>query len=172
MVHFVNVAITANMGTRLDLKHITNSYINIIYRPKRPNAAVWKHRKMKSTCLLFASGKMVCTGSKSIEEGRRDIRRFARILQKLGYDIHLKDIIVRTITACHALQGPLPLVDLVSGMGATYEPELMPAAMLRSEGVHFCCFHTGRVVITGFKSLKTLDEVIYPTLLELECFTN
>ena len=173
MVNIVNIVFTADVGSRMDLKLIANSHINIIYRPKQPNAVIWRHRNIKSTCLLFASGKMVCTGSKSIDEGRRDIRRYARILQKLGCNIHLKNITVRNITANHRLQGPLPLVEVVKELGASYEPELiMPAAMMKREGVHFSCFHNGRVTITGFKSQETLDEVVYPILLELECFTK
>ncbi len=43
-----------------------------------------------------------------------------------------------------------------------------PAAMFRKETVHFTCFHTGSVLITGIKSELLLDDVVVPTLLELE----
>ncbi len=172
MVQIVNIVFTAEMGCPLDLRHITNSTVNIIYRPKRPNAAIWKHRRIKSTCLLYASGKIVCTGSKSVAEGRKDIRQYARMLQKMDYNIRVKNISVRNCTAIHSLLGTLNLPNLVTGLDARYEPELFPAAMLKREGVHYTCFHTGKILITGFKSTETLDEVIYPTLLELELLTN
>jgi transcription initiation factor TFIID TATA-box-binding protein len=38
----------------------------------------------KATALIFSSGKIVCTGSKDEEMSRIAMRKFARILQKLG----------------------------------------------------------------------------------------
>lgn len=38
----------------------------------------------KTTALIFASGKMVCTGSKTEEFAKIASRKFARIIQKLG----------------------------------------------------------------------------------------
>ena len=39
----------------------------------------------RSTALVFASGKMVCTGAKSEGDSRLAARKYARIIQKLGF---------------------------------------------------------------------------------------
>lgn len=41
-------------------------------------------RQPKTTALIFASGKMVCTGAKNEEASKIASRKFARIIQKLG----------------------------------------------------------------------------------------
>ena len=152
----------------LDLRHITQASTFIRYNPKRFSAAIWAHRKIGSTCLLFSSGKLVCTGSKSIEAGRKAIRQYARKIQRLGYDIKLKDVKIRTISAVHSLQGSIRPEDLVEYLGALYEPELLLAARVRRDGVHYTCFHSGKIIITGIKTMRMLEDDVLPILIELQ----
>ncbi|KAF5749182.1 hypothetical protein HS088_TW04G01145 [Tripterygium wilfordii] len=42
-------------------------------------------RKPKTTALIFASGKMVCTGAKSEMQSKMAARKYASIIQKLGF---------------------------------------------------------------------------------------
>ena len=48
-------------------------------------------REPKSTALVFASGKMVVTGTKSEDEAKLAARKFARIIQKLGFEAQFTD---------------------------------------------------------------------------------
>ncbi len=41
----------------------------------------------KTTALIFASGKMVVTGAKSEGDSRLASRKYACIVQKLGFDV-------------------------------------------------------------------------------------
>lgn len=50
----------------------------------------------------------------------------------------------------------------------TYDPELFPAVMLSRQGIHFTCHLRGTVLNTGIKKSKDLDEVVFPTILEIE----
>lgn len=43
-------------------------------------------RDPKTTALVFASGKMVCTGAKTEEQSKLAARKYARIIQKLGFE--------------------------------------------------------------------------------------
>ena len=67
---FRNVVSTVNLGIKLDLKHIALHARNAEYNPKRFAALIMRIREPKTTALIFASGKMVCTGAKSEEESR------------------------------------------------------------------------------------------------------
>jgi TATA-box binding protein (TBP) (component of TFIID and TFIIIB) len=42
-------------------------------------------REPRTTALIFASGKMVCTGAKSESAARLAARKYARIISKLGF---------------------------------------------------------------------------------------
>ena len=44
-------------------------------------------REPRTTALIFSSGKMVCTGAKSEEDSRMAARKYARIVQKLGFQV-------------------------------------------------------------------------------------
>jgi TATA-box binding protein (TBP) (component of TFIID and TFIIIB) len=71
------------------------------------------------------------------------------------------------MSAYYHMDGALSKTDLVKEMGATYEPELFPAVMLRRGGVHFTCFHIGKVIVTGICD-ESIMEAVMPTLIELE----
>lgn len=58
---------TANLNCKLDLREIAIKSRNCEYKPKRFAAAIMRIRDPKTTALIFASGKMVCTGAKSEE---------------------------------------------------------------------------------------------------------
>jgi len=58
---------TANLNSKLDLKLIALRCKNVEYKPKRFAAAIMRIRDPKTTALIFASGKMVCTGAKTEE---------------------------------------------------------------------------------------------------------
>ena len=60
---------------------------NAEYNPKRFAAVIMLIREPRTTALIFSSGKMVCTGAKSEEDSRMAARKYARIVQKLGFQV-------------------------------------------------------------------------------------
>eukprot|EP00246_Nothoceros_aenigmaticus_P017582 TRINITY_DN871_c0_g1_i1.p1 TRINITY_DN871_c0_g1~~TRINITY_DN871_c0_g1_i1.p1 ORF type:complete len:116 (-),score=13.63 TRINITY_DN871_c0_g1_i1:940-1287(-) len=87
-----NIVSTVNMDTRLDLKTIALHARNAEYNPKRFAAVIMRIREPKTTALIFASGKMVCTGAKSEQQSKLAARKYARIIQKLGFPAQFKVI--------------------------------------------------------------------------------
>lgn len=79
-----------NLECKLDLKNIALHARNAEYNPKRFAAVIMRIREPKSTALIFHSGKMVCTGTKSEAEARIASRKYAKILQKLSYAVAFK----------------------------------------------------------------------------------
>jgi TATA-box binding protein (TBP) (component of TFIID and TFIIIB) len=69
------VVATVNLNCKLDLKEIALGARNAEYNPKRFAAVIMRIREPKSTALIFASGKMVCTGAKGVEESRLASRK-------------------------------------------------------------------------------------------------
>jgi len=47
-------------------------------------------RTPRTTALIFSSGKMVCTGAKSEGDSVQAARRYARVIQKLGFPVIFK----------------------------------------------------------------------------------
>ncbi|KAB2607560.1 TATA-box-binding protein-like [Pyrus ussuriensis x Pyrus communis] len=92
-----NIVSTVNLDCKLDLKAIALKARNSEYNPKacdvssiRFAAVIMRIREPKTTALIFASGKMVCTGAKSEEQSRLAARKYARVIQKLGFPAKFK----------------------------------------------------------------------------------
>lgn len=169
MVRFTNVVCLTDLASTFDLRHIALQVTNVRYDPKRFNGLIWQHKKIGGTCLLFGSGRLVCNGNLTLTVARKRIRQYARCLEKLGYPVTLTRIHVVTRSAVHTLSQQINCAAFSSHVvGASYEPEIMNAVMVKRESIHFTCFPSAKVIITGIKTRTCLDRVVYPTLLEME----
>merc|ERR1711935_663035 len=86
-----NIVSTVNLACPLDLKKIALHARNAEYNPKRFAAVIMRIRDPRTTALIFSSGKMVCAGAKSEEDSRLAARKYARIIQKLGFPQNSKN---------------------------------------------------------------------------------
>ncbi|GAA48493.1 TATA-box-binding protein [Clonorchis sinensis] len=83
MIH--NVIATVNLGCHIELRKVVLHIRSAEYNPKRFPGAVMRLREPRVTCLIFGTGKMVCTGARSEAECHLGARKCARILQKIGF---------------------------------------------------------------------------------------
>lgn len=60
---------------------------NSEYNPGRFNGVIMRIRDPRSTALIFKSGKIVCTGARNEEDALLSSKKFARIIQKLGFNV-------------------------------------------------------------------------------------
>src|ERR1700758_1818261 len=83
-------------------------------------------RDPKTTALIFASGKMVVTGAKSEDDSRLASRKYARIIQKLGFNAKFMDFKIQNIVGSCDVKFPIRLEGLAYSHGAfsSYEPEV------------------------------------------------
>ena len=80
-----NVVCSFNVRCHLNLREIAQQGHNVEYR--RENGMVtMKLRQPYTTANMWNSGKITCTGATSEDQARIAARRFARVLQKLGYN--------------------------------------------------------------------------------------
>ncbi|KJH44757.1 transcription factor TFIID [Dictyocaulus viviparus] len=86
-----NIVATVDLGQRIDLKKLTLHSRNTEYNPKRFSAVIMRIREPRTTALIFSSGKMVTTGAKSEGASRQASRKFARIVQKVGFNVRFAD---------------------------------------------------------------------------------
>ena len=112
-------------------------------------------RDPKTTALIFASGKMVVTGAKSEDDSRLASRKYARIIQKLGFDAKFAEFKIQNIVGSCDVKFPIRLEGLAFSHGAfsSYEPELFPGLIYRmmKPKVVLLIFVSGKIVLTGAK---------------------
>jgi len=153
-----NVVASARFKHAFDLNAIAKALPNVEYRPKVFPGLPFKLKSPKSCTLIFGTGRMICTGTKSEKEARKAILKVARELRKAG-------IIVSSGRPDFAIQNIVASVDLgeVSvdieeavyklKKGVMYEPEQFPGAIYRMEDpkVVFLIFSKGKLVCVGAK---------------------
>merc|ERR1711973_513153 len=167
-----NIVSTANMGVKLDLKKIALQARNAEYNPKRFAAVIMRIREPRTTALIFSSGKMVCTGAKSEEDSRLAARKYARIVQKLGFhSAKFLDFKIQNMVGSCDVKFPIRLEGLVltHSQFSSYEPELFPGLIYRmvKPRIVLLIFVSGKVVLTGAKVRTEIYEAfenIYPIL--------
>ncbi len=110
VVTIQNVVATANLKQRLDLDIIARLFPGTEYRPEQFPGLVFRLKKPKTATLLFSSGKMVCTGSKSERQAKRAVTNIAAELKKNGMVIVGRpDIQVQNVVASGGLGGSIDL---------------------------------------------------------------
>ncbi|XP_026685422.1 TATA box-binding protein-like protein 2 [Diaphorina citri] len=148
-----NIVSTVNLGCKLDLKKIALHARNAEYNPKRFAAVIMRIREPRTTALIFSSGKMVCTGAKSEEDSRLAARKYARIIQKLGFPAKFLDFKIQNMVGSCDVKFPIRLEGLVltHGQFSSYEPELFPGLIYRmvKPRIVLLIFVSGKVVLTG-----------------------
>lgn len=166
-----NIVSTVNLGTRLDLKVIALQARNSEYNPKRFSAVTMRIRSPKTTALVFASGKIVCTGAKSEESSKNAAKKFARIIQKLNFPVQFLEFQIQNIVGSCDVKFPIRLEGLALAHPdfADYEPELFPGLIyrIRDPKIVLLIFVSGKIVLTGAKKREDIYrafESIYPVL--------
>ncbi|KAH8742540.1 TATA-box binding protein, partial [Diaporthe sp. PMI_573] len=86
-----------NLDCHLDLKTVALHARNAEYDPKQFAAVIMQIRRPKTTALIFASGKMVVTSAKSEDDSKLAGRKYARIIQKLGFKAKFTDFKIQNI---------------------------------------------------------------------------
>ncbi|CAI9095528.1 OLC1v1031509C1 [Oldenlandia corymbosa var. corymbosa] len=171
-----NVVSTVNLGCKLDLKSIASQARDAKYAPERFCALSMKIADPKTTALIFASGKMVCTGAKSEHQSKAAAEKFVRIIQELGFpEAQFSDFKIQNIVCSCDVKFPIRLDGLANSEAgsSTYEPERFPGLTYRMKQpkVVVRIFQSGKLVITG---AKTRDEIyaafekIYPILTQFK----
>jgi transcription initiation factor TFIID TATA-box-binding protein len=121
-------------------------------------AVIMRIRDPKTTALIFASGKMVVTGAKSEDDSRLASRKYARIVQKLGFDAKFSEFKIQNIVGSCDVKFPIRLEGLAYSHGqfSSYEPELFPGLIYRmiKPKVVLLIFVSGKIVLTGAKVIS------------------
>lgn len=134
-------------------------------------AVIMRIREPKTTALIFASGKMVVTGAKSEDDSKLASRKYARIIQKLGFNAKFTDFKIQNIVGSCDIKFPIRLEGLASRHHnfSSYEPELFPGLIYRmiKPKIVLLIFVSGKIVLTGAKVREEIYqafEMIYPVL--------
>lgn len=157
-----NVVASTSLGQKFDLGLITVAMDKVEYEPEQFPGLVYHLDEPKAAALIFGSGKIVCTGAKSIDEAKLAIEKIVQKIKEAGVEIERKpEVIVQNVVATANLGAELNLDAIAVGLDNTeYEPEQFPGLVYRMKDpkVVLLLFGSGKIVCTGAKSVGDAER--------------
>jgi transcription initiation factor TFIID TATA-box-binding protein len=167
-IKVVNIVVSANLGHDIPLEKMAATLSNTEYNPEQFPGLVIRIKEPKTSALIFSSGKIVCTGARSMDKVHESIRKIIKSLEKINVKIKVEpQVNIQNIVAAGSVGMDLNLNVLAMKLENTeYEPEQFPGLVykLPDQKATFLLFSNGKVVCTGTKSEeevnKALDKLI------------
>lgn len=157
-----NIVATTSLEKPVPLTKLARTQPNTEYNPETFPGLVLRIKEPKSAVLVFSSGNLVCTGTKSLPQVRLVIDEVIKQLRKVNVDVTIKPkITVQNIVASGTINLQLNLNYLALEMENTeYEPEQFPGLVYKLENPNstFLLFSNGKLVCTGTKNKQQLEE--------------
>ncbi|KZX13437.1 TATA-box-binding protein [Methanobrevibacter curvatus] len=170
-----NIVSSASIGKEIELNEVSKALEDVRFNKEQFPGLVFKLKDPKTAALIFSSGKLVCTGAKSIKDSKIAINKTVDLMRTIDKDIPKKfDITIQNIVASANLEATLNLEAVAIELENTeYEPEQFPGLVYRLEDpkVVLLLFGSGKVVCTGAKTkddAKLGVERAYDRLMQLE----
>ncbi|WP_435197639.1 TATA-box-binding protein [Natronomonas sp. EA1] len=161
-----NVVASSDIGQELDLKTLSEDLGATDYDPDNFPGLVYRMHDPKAVALIFRSGKVVCTGAKSVDNVTTALEYVFDELRELGVDVATSpDIEIQNIVSSGDLDHTLNLNAIAIGLGLEhieYEPEQFPGLVYRLDDpdVVALLFGSGKLVITGGKQLDDAEQAL------------
>ncbi|XP_038209894.1 TATA box-binding protein-like 1 [Zerene cesonia] len=165
-----NVVCSFSVKCHLNLRQIALNGVNVEFR--RENGMVtMKLRRPYTTASIWSSGRVTCTGATSEDQAKIAARRYARALQKLGFQVRFRNFrVVNVLGTCRMPFGIRIIAFSKKYKEADYEPELHPGVTykLYNPKATLKIFSTGGVTITArsVSDVQSAVERIFPLVYE------
>lgn len=165
-IRIENVVASTSLGSELDLQAIALALEGAEYEPEQFPGLIYRLKEPKTATLLFRSGKVVCTGAKSLEDVKVAIGKVARQIEAAGIPIMVEpQIEVQNIVASSDLETEINLNAIAISLGlekVEYEPEQFPGLVYRidSPKVVVLLFGSGKLVCTGARKPKDVEVAV------------
>jgi transcription initiation factor TFIID TATA-box-binding protein len=169
-----NVVASTSLGVELDLPSIALALDGAEYEPEQFPGLIYRLKDPKTATLLFRSGKVVCTGAKSLEHVKVAVNKVAKQLERMGIKVKVEPKIeVQNIVASSDLGEEINLNAIAISLGlehVEYEPEQFPGLVYRMNEpkVVLLLFGSGKLVCTGARKPQDVEAAVNKITEELK----
>jgi len=161
-IEIVNIVVSSGLEKDIPLEKMAATLPNTEYNPEQFPGLVLRIKDPKTSALIFSSGKIVCTGARTLSDVDRSIKSIIKSLKKLDIIVTIEpEITVQNIVASGSIGMDLNLNILgVKLPNTEYEPEQFPGLVhkLRGTNATFLLFSNGKIVCTGTKTEQQVHE--------------
>jgi transcription initiation factor TFIID TATA-box-binding protein len=172
-----NIVATASLGIRIPLEEMLEHLEGSDYEPEQFPGLVYRVKNPKAAVLIFSTGKIVCTGARTIEDVEKVVKSVIKVIKssKKGNPQKYK-VQVENIVASAQIPARLDLDKIAfESENSEYEPNQFPGLVYRVKDpkATLLLFGSGKVICTGtdkiydvkrtmdflFKELKSIDAL-------------
>ena len=155
-IKVVNIVVSSSLEHDIPLEKMAATLSNTEYNPEQFPGLVIRIKEPKTSALIFSSGKIVCTGARSMDKVHEAIKKIIKSLEKINVKIKIEPVVkIQNIVASGSIGMDLNLNTLAMKLDNTeYEPEQFPGLVykLPEAKATFLLFSNGKIVCTGTKS--------------------
>jgi len=163
-VSIVNIVVSTSLEHDIPLERMAATLPNTEYNPEQFPGLVIRIRDPKTSALIFSSGKVVCTGAKTLDDVKKSIKEIIKILNKIDIKITVEpEITIQNVVASGDIFLDLNLNELAMQLENTeYEPEQFPGLVYKliDARATFLLFSNGKIVCTGTRGESEVDEAV------------
>ncbi len=163
-IKVVNIVVSSSLEHDIPLEKMAATLSNTEYNPEQFPGLVIRIKEPKTSALIFSSGKIVCTGARTMDNVRLAIKKIMKSLEKINVKITIEpEIKIQNIVASGSVGMALNLNTLAMKLDNTeYEPEQFPGLVykLPDAKATFLLFSNGKIVCTGTKSEEEVHKAV------------
>ena len=163
-IKIVNIVVSASLEKDIPLIKLAEALPNTEYNPEQFPGLVMRIKDPKTSALIFSSGKIVCTGAKSMKKVKESIQKIIQSVEKIKIKITATpQVKVQNMVGSGSIGMDLNLNSLAMDLENTeYEPEQFPGLVYKLSGTRatFLLFSNGKIVCTGTRSEAKLKEAV------------
>jgi len=163
-VKIENVVAFATLGKDIPLVKISNKLEGAEYSPESFPGLIYRISDPKAATLIFSSGKIVCTGSKSVDMAKKAMSKVVDDIRNVGIKLPVKfNTKVENIVASTQIKAKLNLEDISFNLeNVEYEPEQFPGLVCRISDprVAFLLFGSGKIICTGARRIEDIHAAL------------
>ncbi|PKM92201.1 MAG: TATA-box-binding protein [Euryarchaeota archaeon HGW-Euryarchaeota-1] len=163
-----NIVVTEQLDNQIDVDKLGEFKEKGFKYNKEIFPGVFFHSRenKKIAFLIFKTGKVVCTGAKSMDAINSALDELADVLNSMGFNVKRKKEVKVTNIVVSAYIKKIPtLSELASTLdNIEYDPEVFPGIINRRKTKDYSAviliFKTGRIVCVGINDLKLARQAI------------
>jgi transcription initiation factor TFIID TATA-box-binding protein len=167
-----NIVASATFGVRIPLEEMVEHLEGAEYEPEQFPGLIYRVKDPKAAMLVFSSGKIVCTGARSVEYVRKAVEKLAVMIRSLKIDVPNKyKIQIENIVASAQIPARLDLDKIAFELeNSEYEPSQFPGLVFRMKNPNatFLLFGSGKVICTGIRKIEDVESAMNFLLKELK----
>jgi transcription initiation factor TFIID TATA-box-binding protein len=160
-----NIVAFTVLGKDISLDEMLQNVEDTEWQPEQFPGLVYKIKDPRASALIFSQGKIVCTGTKTLEDLEKAMKKIVARIRKAGMSMPNKyDTRVENIVASTKVDGDITLEEIATTLeNSEYEPEQFPGLVYRisEPRVAFLIFGSGRVIVAGAQNEKDIHRALH-----------